>query len=331
MEKRYQVFISSTYADLKEERRIVMQAVLDLACIPAGMELFPAADEQQFEYIKRVIDDSDYYLLIIGGRYGSITAEGISYTEKEYEYAVSRNLPVIAFLHEAPGSIAYEKSETEPVLRERLHKFRKKVGANRLIKPWRTPEQLASLVTSSVAAAIRTSPATGWVRATMPASTEVLAEINELRKQKADLERRLATLDVVPNIPDLAELEDTFSVRGVYYKKSYNYCPTWTCEPTWRQIFDFIGPYLVQYPSDIYVKGVLTTALFALSGRDGSDPSLDDQIFRTIAVQLQALGLVTVEYAKDTRGGMGLFWSLTIKGEALMVEFRAVRKASSPA
>ena len=62
MDKRYQVFISSTYTDLKEERRAVIQTVIEADCIPAGMELFPAADEEQLTFIKRVIDDCDYYL-----------------------------------------------------------------------------------------------------------------------------------------------------------------------------------------------------------------------------------------------------------------------------
>lgn len=47
MDKRYQVFISSTYADLQDERQEVIQALLELDCIPAGMELFPAASEDQ--------------------------------------------------------------------------------------------------------------------------------------------------------------------------------------------------------------------------------------------------------------------------------------------
>jgi hypothetical protein len=127
MDKRYQVFIGSTYTDLKEERRVAIQTVIDLGCIPAGMELFPAADEQQLAYIKRVIDDCDYYLLIIGGRYGSVTAEGISYTEQEYDYAVSQGLKVIAFIHENPDEISYGKSEHDPVLRERLEKFKKRL------------------------------------------------------------------------------------------------------------------------------------------------------------------------------------------------------------
>lgn len=67
METRFQVFLSSTYADLREERTRVIQALLELDCIPSGMEHFPATDEEQFEFIKRVIDVCDYYVVIIGG------------------------------------------------------------------------------------------------------------------------------------------------------------------------------------------------------------------------------------------------------------------------
>lgn len=98
MEKRYQVFISSTFQDLQEERKEVMQALLELDCMPAGMELFPAANEDQWSLIKKVIDDSDYYILIVAGRYGSVNEDkGISYTQMEYEYALETGKPVIAF------------------------------------------------------------------------------------------------------------------------------------------------------------------------------------------------------------------------------------------
>ena len=83
--KRHQVFISSTYTDLADERREVIQALLELDCIPVGMEIFPAANDDQWTFIKKVIDESDYYLLIIGNRYGSTDNMGISYTEKEYD------------------------------------------------------------------------------------------------------------------------------------------------------------------------------------------------------------------------------------------------------
>jgi hypothetical protein len=137
MDKRFQVFISSAYADLMEERRAVIQSVIELNCIPAGMELFPAASEEQLQFIKRVIDDCDYYLLIIAGRYGSVGADGISYTEKEFEYAVSRGLPVIAFPHENPGHIMFEKSEPDPARRKKLEEFRTKVCTGRVVKMWK--------------------------------------------------------------------------------------------------------------------------------------------------------------------------------------------------
>ena len=144
MDKRYQVFISSTYADLKEERRSVIQAVIELDCIPAGMELFPATDEEQLNFIRRVIDDCDYYLLIIGGRYGSTSDLG-SAREPEYDYAIGRGLKVIALLHEKPDEIPLGKSEKDPVLREKLEQFRNKVATGRLVKFWKTPEELAGL------------------------------------------------------------------------------------------------------------------------------------------------------------------------------------------
>ena len=92
-DKRYQVFVSSTYDDLQDERKEVMQALLELDCIPAGMELFPASSEDQWSLIKRVIDDCDYYILIIGGRYGSVGPDGISYTQMEFEYALKQGSP----------------------------------------------------------------------------------------------------------------------------------------------------------------------------------------------------------------------------------------------
>ncbi|HDZ8843871.1 TPA: DUF4062 domain-containing protein [Aeromonas dhakensis] len=47
MDKKYQVFISSTYEDLKDEREQVIKSVLEMGHIPVGMEMFSAADEEQ--------------------------------------------------------------------------------------------------------------------------------------------------------------------------------------------------------------------------------------------------------------------------------------------
>lgn len=338
MDKRYQVFVSSTYADLKEERQAVIRAVMELDCIPAGMELFPAADEEQFEFIKRVIDDCDYYLLIIGGRYGTVTEDGISYTEKEYEYAVKRGLKVIALLHENPNEIPLGKSEKEPLLRERLQNFREKVSDGRLVKFWKTADDLPGKVALSLSQTIKTHPAVGWVRADRVANVEVLGEINELRKQNALLQGRmgsykkaLANLASPPALADLAGLDEEVKLGGRYWRKSYGQYRDWRVTTTWRKIFAHISPYLVTHPNADAVKNILTSALFRearVGEENGSHEILDDQDFQTVGVQLRALGLVKIEYTESTSAGIwGLFWSFTTAGERLMVELRAVRTA----
>jgi len=100
MKKKYQVFISSTYADLKEERMAVTQCLLDNDCIPVGMEQFPASGMSQMEYIKKMLDDCDYYILILAGRYGTLDKDGIGFTEKEFDYACQKNIPIMSFVFE---------------------------------------------------------------------------------------------------------------------------------------------------------------------------------------------------------------------------------------
>ena len=125
-QKKYQVFISSTFKDLAEERQDTLKSVLDMGHIPSGMEIFPAVDIEQFEYIKKIIDECDYYVLIVGARYGSVDQAGVSYTEKEYRYAVSQKKTVLAFIHNDLGSIPTNKTDGDQLLQEKLASFRKK-------------------------------------------------------------------------------------------------------------------------------------------------------------------------------------------------------------
>lgn len=181
MEKKYQVFVSSTYRDLTEERQEVIQALLELDCIPVGMELFPAADDDQWTLIKRLINDCDYYILIVGGRYGSLNEKGISYTQMEYEYALSCSIPIISFLHKNPENITIGKSEKEPVLQDKLNEFRKFVEL-KMCKYWESSTELGSQVSRSLVKLIKDKPRPGWTRADKATPEEVVREILELKK-----------------------------------------------------------------------------------------------------------------------------------------------------
>ncbi|MBS9716755.1 DUF4062 domain-containing protein [Pseudohalocynthiibacter aestuariivivens] len=204
-DKRYQVFISSTFEDLREERRAVQDLVISTGDFPVQMESFPAADEDQFEFIKSLIDQCDYYVLIIAARYGTVADDGMSYTEKEYHYAASKGVPVLVMLHSNRGSIATDKSEETPEGKERLRKFIEEVSKGRLRKTWDSIGVLKLAVREALENAKATKPRVGWVRGDAVASVEALEELNEVRKENLKFRDALGQFEVdipLPEIPD---------------------------------------------------------------------------------------------------------------------------------
>ncbi|MGO8087247.1 DUF4062 domain-containing protein [Rhizobium leguminosarum] len=336
MDVRYQVFVSSTFVDLQSERSAVFQTLMEMDCIPAGMELFPAMDEEQWNFIKRVIDDCDYYILILGGRYGSVSTTGISYTEMEYDYAISRGLKVLAFVHEAPEDIPARYTDTDPGLREKLTAFRAKVQSNRLVKFWREAKELPGLVALSLNKTIKTYPATGWVRADKVSSEADVAEQNKLLKEVESLRAQLEKQRSVNSLPDIASVDEAYTVPIYWEEYSQNGTRRSFLDVpiTWKEIFALIGPDLMVYPTDGAVNFKLADGLLRRQYPDHKrTPEVRDEAFKTIRVQLTALGLVQTHYTKSTKGDMALFWSLTEAGGRKLVEWRSIKtsKADSPA
>ena len=86
--RKLQIFLSSTYEDLIDHRLAAMEAILAAGHIPAAMQQFSPGDETAWEKIQAWIDESDAFILILGGRYGS--SEPLSEksdVQREYEYA----------------------------------------------------------------------------------------------------------------------------------------------------------------------------------------------------------------------------------------------------
>ena len=167
MDKIYQVFVSSTYEDLKMERQEVMAAVVSTGNVPIGMEYFPAGNAAPFDYIKKQIDGADYYILIVAGKYGSINEEtGISYTEMEFDYAISKGVPVAVLLHKDITKLPGSKLEMEsPEKKKLLDAFRTKVRTGRMATFWEDEKDLRSQVKDAINSMIVESPRTGWIRA----------------------------------------------------------------------------------------------------------------------------------------------------------------------
>jgi hypothetical protein len=184
LKRRYQVFVSSTYEDLTEERQHVIQALLETRCIPVGMELFPAASVERWELIKHVIDECDYYFVIVAGRYGSLHESGIGYTEMEFDYAVSSGKPVVGFYHKNTNSLPGTQLEQSDEQRKRLKVFTEKVRG-RLCHSWTSAAELGSAVKSAIINELMTNPQPGWIRASEVQSSPL---VQRLKQRVADLE-----------------------------------------------------------------------------------------------------------------------------------------------
>ena len=203
MKKKYQVFISSTYEDLKDERMAVTQCLLDNDCIPVGMEQFPASGMSQMEYIKKLLDDCDYYILISAGRYGSLDEDGVGFTEKEFDYAKSIGIPVLAFLVRDIGTLPLNKCESSAAGRKRLDAFRKKIQLKQ-IDFFDNTESLKEKVITSVHKAISDFPRPGWVRGdSIDISKDMEAQVMDIVRRNttyASKEDIDALFDKIPKI-----------------------------------------------------------------------------------------------------------------------------------
>lgn len=311
MEKKYQVFISSTYEDLKEERKKVQEILLKADCIPAGMEAFVATSDEQFSVIKKVIDLCDYYVLIIGGRYGSINENtGISYTEMEYDYAVSKGIPILAFIIDDAVDLCSEKIDNDTSKKEKLEIFKAKVKTNRLVVFWKETADIEKLVALSITKARDEIDRPGWVRGGKFDTKELLEElhctrnkIEKLKETNLMLTARIEELTITPEEESFwskfitIEYQDfvTEEIKTKFFgikKKVKKYEKKYFCK-TWGEIFQQIAPHFYKSTNALHMYSVLKSCV------GGRNIVLEDGICMRIKHQMVALGYAVLCYKEE--------------------------------
>lgn len=196
MKRKLQVFVSSTFQDLIEERQAAVSAILKAGHIPAGMELFTSADKSQMETIKKWIDESDVYMLVLGGRYGSLEpSSGVSYTELEYDYAVEQEKPLFSVvINENALEAKVKKHGTEMMEKEnpkQLKMFREKVLSN-ISSFFDDHKDIKLCVHESMSDFATNRDLKGWVSADEVTSTQpLLDEVGRLFKENDALKEKL--------------------------------------------------------------------------------------------------------------------------------------------
>jgi hypothetical protein len=217
--RKLQVFVSSTFIDLKEERQAAVQAILTAGHIPAGMELFSAGDQSQMDVIKRWIDESDIFLLILGGRYGSIESESQkSYTHLEYEYALEKGKALFAVvitekcLEEKIKQHGKEVIETKNS--DKLENFRSFV-CSKMVRFWSDSKDIKLAILETLSEFSRREELIGWIPGNQAVNTGELAEeLARLAKENSELREQVNNLS-----SQLANNQAIFN--GLTYEEMY--------------------------------------------------------------------------------------------------------------
>ena len=164
MNKKYQVFVSSTQEDLQEERNAVVTALHKDGYIPLCMEYFTASNRTQWEVIESIIPECDYYVVIVAGKYGSIEETSQkSYTQKEYELAIRSGIPCLGFIYKDIENLPLKKTEADPIIRQKLDAFRKTVKSQ-MCSFWTNKDDLAASVVTALHRQVFENPRVGWIR-----------------------------------------------------------------------------------------------------------------------------------------------------------------------
>jgi hypothetical protein len=341
--RRYQVFVSSTFEDLIDERRHVMQALLESKCIPSGMELFPAASESQWNVIKRVIDDCDYYLVILGGRYGSCGPDGLSFTEMEFDYAVQKEKPVLGFCHANLDSLIGSKLDKRDSDRAKLSAFIAKVESQ-LCRKWTTAEGLASAVKSAILNAIEFDPKPGWIRAGAVPDPDLVRRLNQ---RIVELEERISETpaEKFPSGKELLEMPANVTIyesddpndRFYWFKKPIEISQVF--ESTWDEVFMVIAERWNGKKPRLTLKNIFQSWLairlepmaksmiskHLICVKASVDPGWFERVLQTFV----ARGLVKrVRQPKHVRL-KELYWELTGKGVKKLADLQAYQSQTN--
>lgn len=336
MNTKYQVFISSTYTDMKAERQAAVEAILDAGHIPAGMELFAASDKQQIDVIKNWIDRSDIFMLILGGRYGSVEPEtGKSYIQLEYEYALEKKKPFFALYLtddaidsklKSLGADAIERNDSR-----KLNEFRALVKS-KLCSEIEDLKDIRIQVPKAIRDLSASNNLEGWVRASsVPDISPLMGQLAQLQTENAHLKVTLeeraqkdegTPAGLLPRFTgDFSEssldapLQLEITVDMDMPDDYVSHRRVWT--GTYRTMFAIIGAKLLDEPSDGAVQTYVDKVL-----KEQTPGSLGvtvlESSFQSMKMKLATLGVI--ELHKTTQA---LCWRLTVNGRALLLKLHA--------
>jgi|GEM_PF-5118838 len=287
-EKRYNIFISSTFTDLKDIRKNIHDSILKDGHYPIAMENFVASNNSQMDEIKKLIDNCDYYILIIGFCYGTMDkSTEKSFTELEYEYALETNKPILSFF------LSDNQGLDEDNDFNKLNEFKRKVKNNsKLCSLSQNIETISGTVNSSLYKEYQNNPQVGWLRNT----NKVIEKTIYLNDDKFN-----ANIEI---------LDDNFMLSGLIDVDTYQ---VHEVEYSFKHIFKLLARELIE--GTVYDKKIKYFLEGYIQGQDTFNIDIYDYCFEELRGVFLKIKFIVLEKRKYEDGKSYLFWKITEDGE----------------
>ena len=207
LDTRYQIFISSSGADMQLERMMLSQTLVGMGFFAWGLE---QRTPLTTTLARRQIDECDYVILLLGSQYGEQSVSGESYQSVEYKYARSQRKPIIVLMHEQPNLRDAYLQETHSLLKEKYLDFRKQLqqSADHIFY-FKSSRDMELAVRLNMPLVIDQQMGKGWIPAQH--AQKLQNEIQLLQAKVHKLEQLLEHNAVTPAPLKEVSPQDTFS------------------------------------------------------------------------------------------------------------------------
>jgi len=118
----YSVFLSSTFSDFIQERRLLIETIPYIEISVKCAERLGNSGECLDKTIKHWIDKSDMVVLLISAKYGTEPNPKYSWTRREFEYAKAQDKKIFAYIRTIPEDMLH-LVDTDSEKKAKLEEF----------------------------------------------------------------------------------------------------------------------------------------------------------------------------------------------------------------
>ena len=329
-DQRFRVFLAHDVTELGELAVDLSYELVKHQCIPMGIGMKPAVDNNHWDIIRAMIDESDAVFLVIGNSYGDLSPSGVSYVHMAYIYATTQGKPIFPF--------CLKESESSNVRNAHLEEFRKLLSSHK-VRFWTVEADLRKQLLMAIRklksahnlGLMPIESESSHVPAAVPVPGTPVSpphQMKQIRALKRELEEAKKALATTPETPQKNRSKNKY-VMVSYSAKVFSggnfkiITDTWNM--TWDSIFLAVAPHMLKPISEEKMRLVISAALATdvqspikqqhPNSHAVADIRLSSDSMNRVKIYLRGQDLI-----REVMQGRDIRWKLTESGDQHLTE-----------